>query len=60
MRLDRLLPLSEPVRQPGRKEERPPGGQHREGAEPPPPHPAADGAEPRPSDAPPDHIDIVV
>jgi hypothetical protein len=63
MRLDRLLPLSTPVPQPGRKDERPPRRQpedqepsgRREPAEPPP---ADTGGGDRP--APPDHLDITV
>jgi hypothetical protein len=61
MRLDRLLPLSTPVPQPGRKDERPPRRQpetpelRRDASEPPP---ADDGAGDRPT--PSDHLDITV
>ena len=63
MRLDRLLPLPTPVRQPGHKDERPPHRQpetpetsgRRDPSE---PAPADDGGADRP--APPDHLDITV
>jgi hypothetical protein len=68
MRLDRLPPLSTPVRQPGHKDDRPPrrqpelpetAGRHEAPAD----HPDGDlGQQNDPGDrpTPPDHLDIIV
>jgi hypothetical protein len=61
MRLDRLLPLSSPVRQPGRKEERPPRRQPADSEHPDGPgQPTGEAETPSDRPVPPDHVDITV
>jgi len=61
MRLDRLIPLPQPLQPSGRREERPPRRQPdssgREPTDAPPDQPGDAGGEPP---QPPDHLDIIV